>query len=135
MTASPETDIKAVDSLSANEFQVELNGTPVAGVFSVSGLTSFAMGENFPPLTITKMVQQDATIPFNVWTRATLAGGKPVLDLAIVAVDEGEETRRWVYRDAYIVRISFSDFDTALSELVAEQITIKADRVEEIWPS
>jgi hypothetical protein len=126
--------VKAVDSLSAYEFKVELDGQPVGGIFSVAGLTSFALAGDFPPLVITKMVQQDPNTPFNAWTRASRAGGKPTRNLAIVAMDEGVETRRWVYHSAYITAISFSAFDTASSELIEEKITIQAERVEEIWP-
>lgn len=126
--------MKAIDSLSAYEFEVEIDGQSVSGIFSVSGLTSYAGEGDRPPLVITKMVQQDPETPFNVWTRATLAGDRPTRDLAILAMDEGKETRRWVYRGAYITQISFSDFDTASSELVAERLTIRAERVEEIWP-
>ena len=126
--------IKSIDSLSAHEFRVELNGKVATGVFGVHGLTSFAANGELPPLTITKMVQRDPNTPFNVWVRETTKDKPAARDLAIVAVDEGVETRRWVYKNAVITQISFSDFDSAMSELVAERITIKADHVEEIWP-
>lgn len=135
MSEQPETAIKAVDSLSAYEFHVELNGEVVDGIFSVHGLTSFTLEGEMPPLVISKMVQQDRNNAFNTWTRETMEGGRPTREVAIVAVDEGLETRRWVYHNAYITAISFSDFDTALSELVEERITIRAQRVEEIWPA
>ncbi|GAB4574580.1 MAG: hypothetical protein Kow0077_21850 [Anaerolineae bacterium] len=125
---------KTIDSLSANEFQVEINGTVVEGIFSVRGLTSFMLDGDLPPLVISKMVQRDPNNPFNVWTRETLKGKRAARDVAIVAMDEGEETRRWVYRKAHITAINFSDFDSGRSELVEEQITIKAAKVEEIWP-
>lgn len=127
-------NIQAVDSLSAYEFQVEINGEPISGIFSVSGLTSFREDDIYPPLVVAKMVQQDPTTAFNVWTRETVAGKTSVRDVAIVAMDEGTETRRWVYKNAYITAIEFSDFDTASSELVEERITLKAERVEEHWP-
>lgn len=135
MTDRADSRTRVVDSLSAYEFQVELNGQPVSGIFSVSGLTSFVGEGALPPLTIAKMVQQDPRAPFNVWTRETLNGDRSRRDVAIVAMDEGVETRRWVYRDATISRISFSDFDTASSELVEERIVIQAALVEELWPS
>ncbi len=134
MTDKLESAARSVDSLSAYEFQVELNGQIVGGVFNVHGLTSFILAEDMPPVVIAKMVQRDPGLPFNRWIRETLAGGRPTRDLAIVAMDEGYETRRWVYRDAFISRISYSDFDTGLTELVEERVEIRADRVEEIWP-
>ncbi len=134
MAMGSSTRIRAVDSLSAYEFQIEIDGQPVSGIFAVKGLTSFVLDGDLPPLVITKMVQQDPSTPFNTWTRATMAGGQPTRNLAVVAVDEGVETRRWIYHHAYITAIRFSDFDTASSELVEEQITIQAERVEEVWP-
>ncbi len=134
MTAKPDTGLKSVDSLSAYEFHVELNGAVIGGIFSVQGVSSFQLEGDIPPLVIRKMVQRDANLPFNVWGRESQGGGKPTRELAVVAMDEGVETRRWVYKGAYIVSVSFSDFDTARSELVEEQVTIKAESVEEVWP-
>ena len=70
--------IRAVDSLSANEFHVELNGEIVTGIFGVRGIhirhVDLTAGKLVPqPLTVTKMVQQDAELPFNQWARETLA--------------------------------------------------------------
>ncbi|MBN1965256.1 MAG: hypothetical protein JW910_11465 [Anaerolineae bacterium] len=127
--------IKAVDSLSAYEFTVEINGETISGIFSVSGLTSYREDEIYPPLIIAKMVQQNPNSIFNKWARETVAGKMSVRDVAIVAVDEGVETRRWVYKNSYITAIDFSTFDTASSELVEERVTIKAERVEEHWPN
>jgi hypothetical protein len=130
---SPER-AKEIDSLSAHEFQVEVNGKVAAGVFSVHGLTSYVADGELPPLTITKMVQRDPATPFNEWARETLKGKAATRDVAIIALDEGHETRRWVYRKAKITGVSFSDFNSALNELVAEAITVVATRVEEVWP-
>lgn len=138
--------IQAVDSLSTNEFAVELNGERVTGVFSVSGLSSYSLklddakpvGMDFPPFTITKMVQQDPNLTMNQWTRETVAARGtrlPTRDVAIVALDEGIETRRWVYRNCWISGIRFSDFDTGLDFLIEEKITIQHGGVEEIWPA
>lgn len=137
--------IQAVDSLSANEFALEINGERVTGVFSVHGLSSYQLkledgrpvGMDFPPLVVTKMVQQDSSLPFNQWTRETVAarGTKlPTRDISVVALDEGNETRRWVYRNAWISSIAFSDFDSALDFLIEEKVTIQHGGVEEIWP-
>jgi hypothetical protein len=138
--------IQAVDSLSANEFVVEVNGQRVSGVFAVSGLSSYHLkmqdgkpvGMDFPAITITKMVQQDPNLPFNQWTRETVAARGtrlPTRDISIVALDEGVETRRWVYRNCWISAIHFSDFDTALDFLIEEKVTIQHGGVEEVWPA
>lgn len=126
--------MKSIDSLSAHEFQVAINGTTLEGIFSVQGLTSYTESAEVPPLTITKMVQRDPDSPFNAWARETRGGKRPTRELSVIAMDEGTESRRWVYKDAYITEISFSDFDTARSELVAERIEIRAAVVEEVWP-
>src|SRR5688500_28822 len=66
--------IQTVDSLTANEFRLEINGQAAAGIFAVHGLSSFNLrldennkptAFNYPPLVVTKMVQQDRNIPFN----------------------------------------------------------------------
>jgi len=135
------TGIKAIDSLSTNEFRVELDGETATGIFSVSGvcvrcvdLTSGKLVSR--PLTLTKMVQQDVHLPFNRWTRETLANptSKVTREVAIVALDEGAETRRWVYKNAWISDISFSDFDKGHETLIEERLTIQHSGVAEIWP-
>jgi hypothetical protein len=132
--------VKMVDSLSSNEFKVEINGQEVGGIFAVRGLhirsVDLAAGRLVnQALTITKMVQQDPNLPFNQWTRETLANptGKIVRDIAVVAMDEGVETRRWVYRGAWISDIAFSDFDSGTNVLIEERLTIQHGGVEEIW--
>jgi phage tail-like protein len=139
--------VRVVDSLSANEFHIEINGQIVTGVFAVSGLTSFSLqvddagkpvGIKYPPLTITKMVQQDPILPFNAWVREAVQSRGSVLptrEIVVVAMDEGAETRRWVYSNAWISEVTFSDFDTALEYLVEEKITIRHGGVEERWPN
>lgn len=131
---NPAIGIKSVDSLSAHEFQVALDGQVVSGIFAVQGLTSFVLEGELPPLTITKMVQHDPALPFNAWARASRDGSRPARDVAIIALDEGVETRRWIYRNAIILAIQYSDFDSGRSDLVEERITIRADRVDEVWP-
>ncbi len=133
--------IQAIDSLSANEFHVEIEGEVATGIFSVRGLcvrhVDMAAGRlTHHPITITKMVQQDPELPFNRWTRETLAKPteKITRTIAVVAMDEGVETRRWVYKDAWISEISFSDFDTGSTALVEERLVIQHGGVEEIWP-
>ena len=131
--------IQAIDSLSAHEFQVEVGGEVASGIFGVSGLHSFSMDDGEPvlhPVTITKMVQQDPNLPFNKWTRETISklGDKVTRKVAVVAMDEGTETRRWVIEEAWIVDIQFSDFDTGSDALVEERITLYHNGVNEIWP-
>lgn len=133
--------IQAVDSLSSNEFRVELDGAVVTGIFAVRGLhircVDLAAGRLVnQPLTISKMVQQDPHLLFNQWTRETLANPttKVTRALSIVAMDEGVETRRWIYKNAWISDIAFSDFDTGSDVLIEERLTIQHGGVEEIWP-
>ena len=141
MATESSTGIKALDSLSANEFHVEIEGVTATGIFGVSGIVirSVDLGAGRlinAPLTLTKMVQQDPELPFNQWTRETLANPttRVTRQLAVVAMDEGQETRRWVFKDAWISDISFSDFDTSRDELIEERLVIQHHGVEEIWP-
>lgn len=138
--------VQAVDSLSANEFAVEVNGQRVTGVFAVTGLSSYHLkmedgkpvGMDFPTINLTKMVQRDPNLPFNQWTRETVAARGtrlPTRDISVIALDEGVETRRWVYRNCWISSIHFSDFDTALDFLIEEKVTIQHGGVEEVWPT
>jgi hypothetical protein len=136
------TGIQALDSLSANEFRVEINGVVASGIFGVSGLhirsVDLAAGRLVnQPITIAKMVQQDPNLPFNQWTRETLASptAKVTREIAVVAMDEDVETRRWVYRNAWISDIAFTDFDTSRHELIEERLTVQHTGVEEIWPT
>ncbi len=133
--------IRSLDSLSANEFLVEINGEEATGIFGVSGLhirhVDLSAGKLIPqPIIITKMVQQDPELPFNLWTRETLANPttKVTREIAVVAMDEGVESRRWVYKDAWISDIAFSDFDTSSDVLIEERLTLHHSGVEEIWP-
>ncbi|KAB2863064.1 MAG: hypothetical protein F9K46_06265 [Anaerolineae bacterium] len=136
--------ISSVDSLSSNEFVVEIDGERATGIFAVSGLSSYSLkmedgkpvGMDFPAIVITKMVQQDSNLAFNRWTRETVAARGtrlPTRTVAIIAMDEGAETRRWIYHKAWISNIRFSDFDTALDFLIEEKITIQHGGVEEVW--
>ncbi len=133
--------IKAIDSLSSNEFQIEIDGEIATGIFGVSGLhirsVDLTAGRLVhQPLIITKMVQQNPTLPFNRWTRETLANptSKVTRQIAVVALDDSVETRRWVYQDAWISDIAFSNFDKGHDALIEEWLTIQHGGVEEIWP-
>ena len=141
-TASPAA--QAVDSLSANEFAVELEGVPAAGIFRVSGLVTFKLDVK-PSLTkvvrdpfkIVKMVQRDFDLPFNRWVRETVGARddivRPLRTLEVVALDDGIETRRWKIIGAWISEISYSDFDSGSSELIQETLVIQYEDVEETW--
>jgi hypothetical protein len=133
--------IRSIDSLSANEFRVEVNGVAATGIFGVSGLhircVDLSAGKLInQPVTVIKIVQKDPNLPFNQWTRETLANptSKITRELAVVAMDEGVETRRWIYKDAWISDITFSDFDAGSQVLIEERLTIQHGGVEEVWP-
>lgn len=134
-----------IDSLSANEFMVELDDALVTGVFRVTGLVSFKLDmkstaqsklihESFK---IARMVQRDPHLPFNQWLRETLTAGddivRPTRTLAVVAVDDGVETRRWTFKGAYITEVSYSEFNTGSGELIEETVTIQYESLEESW--
>lgn len=133
-----------IDSLSANEFEVLLDGERLQGVFRVSGLLPFKLDVK-PSLTklvrepfkLSKMVQRDPQLPFNRWLRDTVASRddivRPTRTLEIVAVDDGKETRRWTVKEAWISEISYSDFNTGSSDLVEETVIIHYDDIEESW--
>lgn len=136
-----ENTLIAIDSLVANEFAVELDGQPLTGIFRVAGLTTFRLESNgnvaHDPFQVVKMVQRDANNPFNAWLRQTLAakntGNYPTRTLDVVAIDDGVETRRWSVKGARIIRVAYSSFDTASSEMVEEIVTIDYDGIEETW--
>lgn len=139
--AEEPMSLQAVDSLSANEFQVELDGELVSGIFGVSGLVSRSVDLDAGklvnrPVVISKMVQQASQLPFNAWVRETLTNPttRVTRQLAIVAMDEGVETRRWILKDAWISDIGYSDFDSGSDELVEERLTIHHNGVEVVWP-
>jgi len=136
---------RAVDSLSANEFAVELDGVAVSGIFRVSGLISYKLDvrpsltkTQRDPFTIYKMVQRDPDQPFNRWLRETIATRDDIVHarrtLDIVALDDGVEIRRWRVKGAWISEIAYSDFDSGSSQLVEQRLTVQYEEVEEIWP-
>jgi hypothetical protein len=143
-TASPAG--QAIDSLSANEFAVELENTRAAGIFRVTGLIPFKLDVKpsltkivSDPFKIVKLVQRDPALPFNRWVRETIQAKddivRPLRIVDIIALDDGQETRRWKVKGAWISEISYSDFDTGSSELVQETLTIHYDEIEEVWGS
>jgi len=135
---------RQVDSLSANEFAVELDGARVTGIFRVSGLIPFKLDVK-PTLTkrvrdpfkLTKMVQRDPESPFNRWVKDTVAARddivRPTRQLAVIAIDDGTEVRRWFIKDAWIAEVSYSDFNSGSSELIEETLVIYYEDIEEQW--
>jgi hypothetical protein len=139
-------DVRAIDSLSANEFAVEVDGIPANGIFRVSGLVAYKLDvrpsltkAQRDPFTIHKMVQRDPDLPFNRWiietigTKDDIVHARRVLD--IVALDDGVEVRRWRVKGAWISEIAYTDFDTGSSELMQQRLIIQYDEIEEIWPA
>ncbi len=134
-----------LDSLSANEFALEIEGERATGIFRISGLTPFKM-EIKPSLTkmlrdpfkVVKMVQRDPQNSFNVWVRETMGARqdivRPTRTLAVVALDDGVETRRWTINGAYIAEIIYSDFNTASSDLIEETLTIMYESIDDSVP-
>jgi hypothetical protein len=125
---------QTLDSLVANEFIVEIDGTSISGVFRVSGLTLFKTAVD-TPLLITKMVQRSPSAPMNQWLRETLdaVGKVPTRTLDIVAVDDGVPTRRWTFNEAHIQAATYSDFDSASVEMVEERVAIHYASVTHTW--
>ncbi|MEO8394140.1 MAG: phage tail protein [Chloroflexota bacterium] len=133
-----------IDSLSANEFEVRIEGEPVKGVFKVSGLLPFKL-EVKPALTklvrdpfkISKMVQRDPNTAFNRWVRETIGAKddivRPTRTVDILAIDDEEEIRRWTIVGAWISEIGYSEFNSASSDLIEETLTIRYDDVTETW--
>lgn len=144
---SEDRALVEIDSLVANEFEVELDGEKLPGVFRVSGLVSFKLdGEEGShavrvqePFVLTKMVQRDGNNAFNKWLRETVSAGpgqaRPRRTLSVVAVDDGEETRRWTVTGAWIKEVRYSEFDTGSSAMIEEIVTIVYDELTESWPA
>ncbi|NOG49134.1 MAG: hypothetical protein HND48_06530 [Chloroflexi bacterium] len=42
-------------------------------------------------------------------------------------------TRKWVYSDAHVQSVTYSDFDTASSEMVEERIVLHYGSVTHEW--
>lgn len=138
--------VARIDSLTANEFFVEVDGEKIDGIFRVTGLVAFkldvraqsALKALKEPFKITRMVRRDPNDPFNRWLReSTLAKAdivRPTRTVDVVANDGGTETRRWSVKRAWISEISYSDFNTGSGELVEETITIQYEEIEDIWP-
>ena len=131
--------MQALDSLCANEFDLKIEGESVSGIFRISGLVGFKLDDSYKrvyePIQISKMVQRDGNSPFNKWLRESEAGGRPTRTLAIVAVDDGVETRRWTINGAWISEVRYSEFNSASFEMVEEIFTIQFSGIDEAWPA
>lgn len=138
--------IQAIDSLVANEFEVQIDGQAVTGIFSVKDLVSFKLDVKTTtsikkmrsPFKITKMVQRDPQSIFNQWIRETFAAAddisRPTRTITILAVDDHVPTRRWIVKKAWISEIRYTDFNSGSSEMIEETLTIEYDDIEENWP-
>ena len=133
-----------IDSLRQNEFEVLLEGERLVGIFKITGLVTFRLDVKpaqtrlmQDPITLSKMVQRDPNLPFNTWLRETVKAAddihRPTRTLAIVAMDDGLETRRWTLNEAWISQIKYSDFSPANVELVEETLTIHFESITETW--
>ncbi len=128
-----------LDSLSANEFRVEINGETVEGIFRISGFKPFDFVNTGNPntLTLTKMVQRNGNSVFNKWVRESIQtlgmDVNPTRTVEIVFVDDEEEVRRWALKNAFLVSLAYSDLDTARTELVEEIAIIQYAGVEITW--
>ncbi len=143
-TASKST--KHIDSLSANEFHIELDGEVVDGIFKVSGLAPFklevkqasALKMVKDPIQIVKMVRRDPNNVVNRWLRESIAVHTDIMrvtrTIAVVAVDDGEEIRRWNVKGAWISGVSYSEFNSGSGELVEETLTLQWESIETVWP-
>jgi hypothetical protein len=133
-----------IDSLTANEFEVHLDGERVRGVTRIAGFVPFKL-EVKPgvtkvvrePFRLSKIVQRDPDLQFNRWLRETIAAkediARPPRTLALIALDEGVETRRWTVKGAWISEISYSEFNSAWGEMVEETIVVHYEDIEETW--
>lgn len=147
ITPSGHSLAKAIDSLCANEFAVQIDGEIIPGVFRVSGLVSFKLDTRassglkmlHEPFKISKMVQRDGNSVFNRWLRETVSAkadiARPKRNLAVQAIDDGVEIRRWTVKGAWISEITYSDFNSASSEMVEETVLIMYDEIDETWPA
>ncbi len=143
--ASTSEATKHIDSLSANEFRVEIEGQVVDGIFKVVGLSPFnlevkqssALKVLKEPIEIVKMVRRDPNDVVNRWIRESIASHTDIMrvrrTLDVVAVDNGEEIRRWQVKGAWISGISYSEFNTGSGELVEETLTLQWESIETIW--
>jgi T4-like virus tail tube protein gp19 len=132
---------RQLDSLSANEFVVELDGQSLTGIFRISGLIPFKLDVKpamtklvRDPLKLVKMVQREPQNAINQWLQETVDAKedfvRPKRTFAIVALDDGVETRRWVISNAWVAEISYSEFNTASSDLIEETITLHYEDIE-----
>ena len=144
---SANDNVKTLDSLSANEFAVEIDGERVSGIFKVTEFHSFKLDVKTTttlkvmqePFKIIKMAQRDGNNTINKWIRESIKAkadiARPTRTVAILALDDGLETRRWTVKEAWISQINYSDFDTGSGELVEETLLIQYKEIEETWPA
>jgi hypothetical protein len=83
------------------------------------------------------MVRRDPNDVVNRWMRESVASHTDIMRVTrtidVVAVDDGEEIRRWQIKGAWISGISYSEFNTASGELIEETLTLQWTSVETVW--
>ncbi len=130
-----------LDSLVASEFEIEINGSKLTGIFRISNLVSLKFDEtgkrHTPPFEIAKMVQRDVSSAFNIWliesTNARSGSTRPTRDIVIKAVDDGLVTRTWTIKNAFLMEVRYSDFNVASFEMVEEVYTLGYEDIVEAF--
>lgn len=130
-----------LDSLVASEFELEIDGEKLTGIFRVSGFVSYAVDmdgvRQTPPFQISKMVQRDPDNAFNRWLIETSASrhltSRPRREIVLKAVDDGIVTRTWTVKEAFLLSVSYSEFDVASFTMMEEIYSIGYADIEETF--
>jgi hypothetical protein len=137
--------VKRMDSLSANEFAVYLEGIPLRGVLRVAEFKPFkldvkpttALKALKEPFKLVRLVESDPSSPVNKWLVESINAqtdfDRPKRDLTLVAVDEGIPNRQWLVTGAWISEAAYSSFDSSSREFVEETLTIQWDAIKFEW--
>lgn len=146
LAVNTSAGLQVIDSLSVNEFVLEIEGAPIKTVLRITSFFAFKLDVKTTtslkliqePFKVVKMVERDANAPFNRWIRETTAAQadivRPRRTLALVAIDDGVEIRRWTIKGAWISEVCYSEFNTGSADLVEETITIQYEGIEDSWP-
>jgi hypothetical protein len=127
-----------LDSLVGNEFEVEINGETVSGLFRIDNFVPVSLqdGQRIEvPFYLVKLVQRDPNNPVNRWLKDSASRSNVVRTVAVKAVDDGVVTRVWTFKNAWISEVRYAGFNTASSDLIEEIIAINYDSVSEEWTS
>jgi hypothetical protein len=141
----PAASVQRMDSLSANEFAVYLDETPLRGVLRITDFKPFTLEVNpktalravKEPFKLVRLVESDQASPINRWLTQSIESqtdfDRPKRDLTIIAVDEGVPTRQWVVTGAWISGVAYSSFDSGSREFVEETFTLQWDAIRFEW--